>query len=101
MGTRSSEGGSDMGARIEHPSVDERKTLGKSSRTQVPLSSHSGWTPATDRPDPVALLEQQNATREPDLVPVRHGGCWSRPSRSTGGRPRSCPPISRTPPEQG
>jgi len=62
-----------MGARIEHPSVDERKTLGKSSRKQVPLSSHSGWTPATDRPDPVALLEQQNATREPDLVPVRHG----------------------------
>jgi hypothetical protein len=26
-----------------------------------------------DRPDPVALLEQQDATREPDLVPVRHG----------------------------
>ena len=29
--------------------------------------------PADDRPDPVALLEEQNATREPDLVPVRHG----------------------------
>ena len=29
--------------------------------------------PAQDRPDPVALLEEQNATREPDLVPVRHG----------------------------
>ncbi len=29
--------------------------------------------PATDRPDPVALLEAQNLTREPDLVPVRHG----------------------------
>jgi uncharacterized protein (DUF2252 family) len=26
-----------------------------------------------DRPDPVGLLEEQNATREPDLVPVRHG----------------------------
>jgi hypothetical protein len=26
-----------------------------------------------DRPDPVALLEAQDATREPDLVPVRHG----------------------------
>jgi uncharacterized protein (DUF2252 family) len=26
-----------------------------------------------DRPDPVALLEEQNVTREPDLVPVRHG----------------------------
>ena len=26
-----------------------------------------------DRPDPVGLLEAQNRTREPDLVPVRHG----------------------------
>ena len=32
-----------------------------------------GWAPAADRPDPVALLEEQNATREEDLVPVRHG----------------------------
>jgi uncharacterized protein (DUF2252 family) len=29
--------------------------------------------PAADRPDPVGLLEEQNLTREPDLVPVRHG----------------------------
>jgi uncharacterized protein (DUF2252 family) len=29
--------------------------------------------PAPDRPDPVALLEKQNLTREQDLVPVRHG----------------------------
>ena len=29
--------------------------------------------PAADRPDPVELLVEQNATREPDLVPVRHG----------------------------
>ena len=36
-------------------------------------SSHAGWEPAADRPDPVSLLEEQNATREPDLVPVRHG----------------------------
>jgi uncharacterized protein (DUF2252 family) len=31
------------------------------------------WRPAPGRPDPVALLEEQNLTREPDLVPVRHG----------------------------
>jgi uncharacterized protein (DUF2252 family) len=37
------------------------------------LSSHAGWVPAADRPDPVGLLEEQNRTREPDLVPVRHG----------------------------
>lgn len=37
------------------------------------MSSHTGWVPAADRPDPVALLEVQNTTMEPDLVPVRHG----------------------------
>ena len=36
-------------------------------------SSHAGWTPAKGRPDPVGLLEEQNTTREADLVPVRHG----------------------------
>jgi uncharacterized protein (DUF2252 family) len=28
---------------------------------------------ASDRPDPVGLLQEQDRTREPDLVPVRHG----------------------------
>ena len=59
--------------RIAHPSIDERRASGEEARTRTPLSSHTGWQPATDRPDPVALLEQQNRTREPDLVPVRHG----------------------------
>jgi uncharacterized protein (DUF2252 family) len=58
---------------IKHPSVDERKTRGKAARERVAPSAHTGWEPAADRPDPVALLEEQNATREPDLVPVRHG----------------------------
>ena len=58
---------------IVHPSVDERSARGKAAREQVPPSAHAGWAPAADRPDPVALLEEQNATREPDLVPVRHG----------------------------
>jgi uncharacterized protein (DUF2252 family) len=59
--------------KIEHPSVEERKAHGKASREQTPVSSHMGWAPAADRPDPVALLEEQNTTREQDLVPVRHG----------------------------
>ena len=58
---------------IEHPGVAERQAQGLEAQDQTPLSSHSGWRPATDRPDPVALLEAQNLTREPDLVPVRHG----------------------------
>ena len=59
--------------RIAHPSIDERKARGAVARQLTPPSSHSGWRPADDRPDPVALLQQQNLTREPDLVPVRHG----------------------------
>ena len=58
---------------ISHPSIDERRAAGEQSREGTPPSSHAGWRPAADRPDPVALLEAQNLTREPDLVPVRHG----------------------------
>jgi uncharacterized protein (DUF2252 family) len=59
--------------KIAHPSADERRARGAEARERTPLSSHEGWLPATGRPDPVALLEEQNRTREPDLVPVRHG----------------------------
>ena len=61
------------GTRVPHLSVDDRRAKGKEARDRTPPSSHTGWTPATDRPDPVGLLEEQNRTREPDLVPVRHG----------------------------
>ena len=64
---------------IKHPSVDERTAQGRAARERTRPSDHSGWAPATDRPDPVALLEQQNATREPDLVPVRHGRMMASP----------------------
>lgn len=58
---------------IAHPSVADRQAQGADARIKRPPVLHSGWAPAPDRPDPVALLEQQNLTREPDLVPVRHG----------------------------
>ncbi len=60
-------------AKIEHPSVEIRKAHGKRSRKDTPRSRHAGWKQASDRLDPVSLLEEQNAMREPDLVPVRHG----------------------------
>ena len=59
--------------KIAHPSIDERKAVGLEARDEVPVSSHATWGPAADRADPVTLLEEQDATREPDLVPVRHG----------------------------
>jgi uncharacterized protein (DUF2252 family) len=59
--------------KVAHPSVEERLAHGKEAQNLTPPSSHTGWAAATDRPNPVGLLEEQNVTREPDLVPVRHG----------------------------
>src|ERR1700758_1501174 len=59
--------------RIKHLSLDERLNQGRTTRDATPPSSHAGWSPAADRPDPVGLLAQQDRTREQDLVPVRHG----------------------------
>src|SRR5258705_2021653 len=59
--------------RISRLSLDERLDKGRTARDRTPPSSHVGWRPAADRPDPVGLLEQQDRTREADLVPVRHG----------------------------
>ena len=60
-------------SKVTHPSLDERQAEGRQASDRTPPSSHSGWRPAADRPDPVALLEEQDLTREQDLVPVRHG----------------------------
>ena len=59
--------------KVQHLTLEERRNAGKEARARVPRSSVEGWEPSPDRPDPVDLIEQQNATREPDLVPVRHG----------------------------
>jgi len=59
--------------KIAHPSVGDRAAVGFRARDRAPLSSHTNWSPATDRPDPIALLAEQDTTREPDLVSVRHG----------------------------
>ena len=37
------------------------------------LSVHGEWQPSSDRPDPVRLLEEQAASRVPELVPIRYG----------------------------
>src|SRR5690349_8646066 len=59
--------------RVQHLTVEDRRLLGKEAANRVPLSAHEGWEIATGRPDPIALLEEQDRTREQDLVPVRHG----------------------------
>src|SRR6201993_1531521 len=54
-------------------SIDERTARGTDAQAGTPLSEHAAWTPAAGRPSPVDLLVEQETTREPDLIPVRHG----------------------------
>ena len=56
-----------------HLTPGERAARGKAARAEVPRSVHGEWQPASDRRDPVELLEEQAATRLPELVPVRYG----------------------------
>jgi uncharacterized protein (DUF2252 family) len=51
----------------------ERRAAGEKARSAAPLAAHATWKPPADRPDPVALLESQAASRIPSLVPVRYG----------------------------
>ena len=34
----------------------DRRATGRQLRNKVPRSSHAGWTPTADRPDPLSLL---------------------------------------------
>ena len=76
------------GGNTERKGEAGRWPRGRGSRTQALTSggpearrraigrrcpNMDGWAAVAERPDPVRLLEEQDATREPDLVPVRHG----------------------------
>jgi uncharacterized protein (DUF2252 family) len=60
-------------AEVEHLSVAERAALGKAARASTPRSHHAEFEPASDRPDPITLLERQAESRVPELVPIRYG----------------------------
>jgi len=51
----------------------QRYAAGKALRSKAPRISHGEWAPASDRPDPISVLEEQNRTRLPELVPIRMG----------------------------
>lgn len=57
----------------------ERAAAGRAARHRLPLAALAGTDPGPDRPDPVALLEQQAATRVPELVPIRYGRMLASP----------------------
>jgi uncharacterized protein (DUF2252 family) len=56
----------------ESLSKEEGVKRGQTLRESVPYGSHAQWTPATDRPDPVALLRSQGESRVQALLPLRY-----------------------------
>ncbi len=65
-------------AKREDKTIAERQATGRDARKLVPRTAHGAWTPAPDRPDPLALLRAQDDDRMADLVPIR----WGRMSTS-------------------
>ena len=61
-----------------HHTLAERQAAGRQARKVAPRTSHGEWKPASDRPDPVALLRAQDSDRMADLTPIR----WGRMSAS-------------------
>jgi uncharacterized protein (DUF2252 family) len=61
------------------PSIVERLAAGKALREKVPRRTHAAHDRSASRPDPVAILEQQNATRVQKLVPVRYARMLASP----------------------
>jgi hypothetical protein len=57
---------------MEPLTVAERVERGRAARRCAPRSEHGAWAPGTERRDPIAVLEQQAATRVVDLVPIRY-----------------------------
>ena len=56
----------------------ERRAAGRARRQRAPRSSHRAIGAAHTRRDPIALIAEQNASRLPDLIPVR----WGRMAQS-------------------
>src|SRR6476660_5014124 len=78
--------------------VETRMAEGRAERESVPLEAHAEWAAPEGRPDPVGQLEAQNATREPDLVPIRHGRMIVSPfTFYRGGAAIMAWDLSRTP----
>src|SRR5215472_5158554 len=69
---RASGGDSARAGTGEQLSRADREARGKDARAAAPLESHAEFGPDRSR-DPVGLLLEQEKSRVPELVPVRHG----------------------------
>jgi len=63
---------------IDHPSRAERIARGKLTRTVLPLTGLADLN-TSNRPNAVELLRSQDASRVPELVPIRYGRMSASP----------------------
>jgi uncharacterized protein (DUF2252 family) len=63
----------------DYVSRAERVAEGQRRRKAIPRSSHAEWTPPSGRRDPVAILEETNAGRVEELIPIRYGRMLAGP----------------------
>ena len=52
---------------------EARAAKGRAARSVASRSAQATWRPPADRFDPVKILLGQEATRVPELIPIRHG----------------------------
>jgi Uncharacterized protein conserved in bacteria (DUF2252) len=58
---------------------DERRAAGKKLRETVPRETHATWRTPVRRADPISILRAADATRVPELVPLRYGRMLQSP----------------------
>ena len=73
LATRPTSHGSGGNGKVAHLSVAERAARGKAARADVPRALLGEWLAPSGRRDPVEVLEEQAASRVPELVPIRYG----------------------------
>ncbi len=61
------------------PPDSDPKHMVKVQRVQAPRISHGEWAPATDRPDPLSLLQEQDKGRLQRLLPIKYGRMLESP----------------------
>ena len=71
-----------MAGKVKPPGIvdrSEKRKRGKALRQQAPRSSHGAWSPAADRPDPIAQLQAEDKSRLQQLVPIKYGRMLTSP----------------------
>ena len=67
------------GSSVMGPSIEERMSAGKTLRQKVSRNSHNEWIAPSDRPDPIAVLQESDRGRLPELLPIRYGRMQQSP----------------------